>query len=362
MFSVISERLNPHSFKFYKERHFQIRSKFPLLKSSFISHTPPMIREKLPLLLLALLVPLLTHCSTSLAVPDTIRLEKNALHSFDGDSLPYTKWLPKEEPKIVIIGVHGISGAAADYKPLATHLLENDTRIAVYAAETRGQGNDPIKERRGHVRKREDWFRDLYGFTTLIRKKHPKAKIIWCGESMGSLIVLHAYASQMAQFEVTSPCDAIILASPITEIKGDFPRWKIHAAHSLATIFPKARISLETLSGQKEVKVTKDTVHQEQAETNSYHIKRHTLRLLSTLGDMIETSSEAGQSFNLPVLILHGGNDVFSETAAVQRFAKSLPHQEMITLKLYPESYHLLFHDHQSDQVIKDIAKWLKNM
>ena len=320
-----------------------------------------MNREQLTLLLLSLIVPFLTRCSTSLAVPDSIRLENNALHSFDGDQLPYTKWLPQEEPEIVIIGVHGISGAAADYKPLATHLLANKTRIAVYSAETRGQGNDPIKERRGHVRKREDWFKDLYGFTTLIRKKHPKAKIVWCGESMGSLIVLHAYAAQMTQLKAQSPCDAIILSSPITEIKGDFPRWKIHAAHTLATIFPKARVSLETLSGQEEVKVTKDTVHQEQAETNPYHIKRHTLRLLSTLGDMIETSPQAGQALDLPVLILHGGNDIFSETKAVKRFAQNLPHPEKVTLKLYPESYHLLFHDHQSDKVIADIEKWLKS-
>ncbi|MGC6581490.1 MAG: alpha/beta fold hydrolase [Akkermansiaceae bacterium] len=321
-----------------------------------------MNQEKLLLLLLSLFVPWLTRCSTTIAVPDTIRLEKSALHSFDGDQLPYTKWLPKDEPEIVIIGVHGISGAAADYRPLATHLLANQTRIAVYAAETRGQGNDPIKERRGHVRKREDWYRDLYGFTALIRKKHPAAKIVWCGESMGSLIVLHAYARQAAEIKAKPPCDAIILSSPITEIKGDFPRWKIYAAHSLATIFPKARISLETLSGQDEVKVTKNSVHQRQVENNPYHIKRHTLRLLSTLGDMIETSHSAGQMVNLPMLILHGGQDIFSETKAVERFSKSLPNQKNITLKLYPESYHLLFHDHQSDEVINDIESWLKTL
>lgn len=321
-----------------------------------------MTREKFTLLLLSFLVLILTHCSTSLAVPDTIRLEKNTLHSFDGDQLPYTKWLPKEEPDIVLIGVHGISGAAADYQPLATQLLANQTRVALYAAETRGQGNDPVKERRGHIRKREDWFRDLYGFTTLIRKKHPNAQIVWCGESMGSLIVLHAYAARMNELNAKPPCEALILSSPITEIKGDFPRWKIHAAHALATLFPTARISLESLSGQDEVKVTKNTIHQDQAATNPYHLKRHTLRLLSTLGDMIETSQQAGQSLDIPTLILHGGNDIFSEPKAIERFAKNLPSQKEITRKFYPESYHLLFHDHQSDQVIKEIEKWLETL
>lgn len=320
-----------------------------------------MTLEKFTILIISFISPLLTHCSTSLDVPDTIRLEKKTLHSFDGDLLPFTKWLPAAEPEVVIIGVHGISGAAADYNPLASQLRTlNSPRIAVYAAETRGQGNDPVKERRGHIHKREDWFRDLFSFTTLIRKKHPKAKIVWCGESMGSLIVLHSYAAMQALGH--APCDAIILSSPLTEIKGDFPRWKIHLAHGLATVFPKARISLETLSGQEEVKVTKNTVHQEQAETNSYHIKRHTLRLLTTLGDMIQTSNQAGQSITIPTLVLHGGKDIFSEPQAIDRFTKSLPVQKKVTRKFYPESYHLLFHDHQSSQVIQDIEIWLKNL
>lgn len=321
-----------------------------------------MMRGTLPLLLLSLLIPLLTHCSsTSLSLPDTIRLEKNILHTFDGDQLPYTEWEPKEEPELVIIAAHGISGAASDYKQLATHLLANDQRIAVYAAETRGQGNDPIKERRGHIEKRENWYRDLYSFTKLIRKKHPKAKVVWCGESMGSLIVLHAYAAAQAQ-EEHELCDAMIISSPITEIRGDFPRWKINAAHTIATLFPKARISLESLSGEKEVRVTKNSVHQEQVNQNSYHIKRHTFRLLSTLGDMIETTGKAGKSVDIPILILHGGKDIFSEAVAVERFEKSLPEQNKVTRKYYPESFHLLFFDHQSDLVIKDIEKWVKTL
>lgn len=320
-----------------------------------------MTRGTIFILLLSLLIPLLTHCSTSLSVPDTIRLEKNTLHTFDGDHLPFTIWEPKEEPELIIIGVHGISGAASDYKQLATQLLSNDHRIVIYAAETRGQGSDPIKERRGHIKKREDWFRDLYSLTKLVRKKHPKAKIVWCGESMGSLIVLHAYAAAQTEAGI-SPCDAIILSSPITEIRGNFPRWKITAAHTIATLFPKARISLESLSGEKEVRVTKNVVHQEQANNNTYHIKRHTFRLLSTLGDMIETSSKAGRSVDIPILILHGGKDIFSEAEAVERFTKSLPEQNKVTRKYYPESFHLLFFDHQSDLVIKDIEKWLKTL
>lgn len=302
---------------------------------------------------------LLAHCTPSLAVPDSIRLEKNSLHSFDGDVLPFTEWLPKSEPELVLIAVHGISGAASDYRPLAEHLLSDFPGTAVYAAETRGQGNDPIASRQGDICHRSEWFRDLYSFTRLIKQKHPKAKIVWCGESMGSLIALHAYA---ATEDPRNRCDALVLSSPIVAIRGDFPVWKEKLAHFLAQLMPSYRVSLEGLSGQKEVEVVKGVTHQDQVNLNDYHVERHTLRLLSTLGEMISTSAAAGQNLDIPVLLLHGGKDVFSDPKDVENFASKLPPAAILTRNFYPESYHLLFFDHESTRVISDITKWLKKL
>ena len=302
---------------------------------------------------------LLASCSAQAPGPPLkkVKLTKTHLHTFDGEKFSYTRWMPKEKPRTVIIGVHGISGAASDYGPLAKHVLQEFSDVAVYSAETRGQGNDPVKKRRGHIRKRSDWFRDLTTFTSLIREQHPGAKIIWCGESMGSLIVLHAYADSDKKAPL---CDAMILSSPITAIRKDFPRWKIALTNLAGTLFPTARISLETLSGQSEVRVTKDTVHTEQVQNNSYHVKRHTLRLLTTLGKMMQTASKAGQHLDLPVIVLHGGKDVFSQPEDVKAFVDGLPEKAKATKKFYPESFHLLFYDHQSDKVVADIAKWIK--
>lgn len=304
---------------------------------------------------------LFTSCSAQTAVPQEpqIRLDETDFHTFDGDKLPYTKWVPKNEPELIIIGVHGISGATSDYRPLAKHVLAEIPKVAIYGAETRGQGKDPVKERRGHINNREEWFKDLTSFTSLIRKKYPKAKIVWCGESMGSLIVLHTYAYSEDRANL---CDAMILASPITEIRSDFPRWKIKAANFAGFLLPKARVSLESLSGEDEVRITKDTIHQEQATTNSYHIKKHTLRLLTTLGNMMQTSQQASQKLDIPLLILHGGKDIFSDPADVVKFFQGLPATVKATRNYYPESFHLLFHDHQSDKVVEDIGKWIKDL
>ncbi len=320
----------------------------------------PILRSLLVGIGIFLLVPI-TSCSAQNVVPQKpqIRLDDTHFHTFDGDKLPYTKWMPTKDPELVIIGVHGISGAISDYRPLAKHVLSDLPTVAIYGAETRGQGKDPVKERRGHINNREEWFKDLTSFTALIRKNHPMAKIVWCGESMGSLIVLHTYASSGDRKNL---CDAMILSSPITDIRSDFPRWKIKAANIAGFLFPKARVSLESLSGEDEVRVTKDTIHQEQADTNSYHIKKHTLRLLTTLGNMMETSRKASRKLDIPLLVLYGGEDVFADPADVEKFFNELPEKVEGTRKYYPESFHLLFHDHQSDKVVEDIGKWIKKL
>lgn len=303
----------------------------------------------------------LISCSAQnpVAPAPKIRLDDSHLHSFDGDRFPFSKWLPSKKPEIVVIGVHGISGAALDFNPLASHLLKANPSIAVYAAETRGQGNDPVVERRGHIRDSSSWFKDLTSFTTLIRRRYPEAKIIWCGESMGSLIVLHCYA---AATDRANLCDAMVLSSPITAIRGDFPQWKITLANIASSLFPRAMVSLETLSGQSEVRVTKDTVHQEQATTNPYHLEKHSLHLLTTLGKMMETAPEAGKALDLPVLVLHGGKDIFSVPEDVRFFVDSLPETAKATRRFYPDSFHLLFYDHESEKVIKDIADWIEKL
>jgi len=122
--------------------------------------------------------------------------EKHSYESFDYDHFNYLKWSNSSDPVIVVIAVHGINGAANDYDNLAQFLLKDREHIAIYAPETRGQGNDPNVQRRGDINQKEEWFKDLDVFSRRLRSEHPNAEIIWCGESMGALIITHCYAAK----------------------------------------------------------------------------------------------------------------------------------------------------------------------
>ena len=283
--------------------------------------------------------------------------------SFDRDRFPYTRFGKSEKPTQIIIAIHGISGAARDFNPVAEHLLPTRSDVIIYAPEVRGQGNDPIKERRGHIPNRTYWFRDLQTFTNLIRKKHPGVPIVWLGESMGSLIVLNTFAEQhRAHPQAGLPADALILSSPVVSLGDKLPFWLKWLSRLAVTFFPTAKISLSTLSGEENTQITADATYQEQVKNNPYHIDRFTLQLLDQLRQMIEAVEPQATAVKVPVLILHGGKDIFSKETEVQGFERAFTASPKVTRAYFPESHHLLFYDDGHENVIATLGKFLETL
>ncbi|MDG1356944.1 MAG: alpha/beta fold hydrolase [Akkermansiaceae bacterium] len=306
---------------------------------------------------------LLSSCSTAISFAPTVKgtpqLKKDHFISYDDERFGYRKWLPQSaefrDPDLVIIGVHGISGHAGDYENLAKYLLGCRHDVALYAAETRGQGMDSKHKRRGDIRRVEQWYDDLLTFTKLVRQEHPKSKIIWFGESMGSLIIMHAY--QRAQHELRPY--AMAISSPIIEVDSELPWWKLAAAKCAAVFFPGAKISLESLSDGRRPVVTKKDQHEQQAAKNAWYIRRYTLRLLVKLGDMAQSMDEMASAVSCPVLVMHGDKDVFTQQDKVNDFCNHFDPLISKTRHDYTGSYHLLMYDHQKDKIFADISTWL---
>ncbi|MCP5538229.1 MAG: alpha/beta fold hydrolase [Akkermansiaceae bacterium] len=281
--------------------------------------------------------------------------------SYDGDTFGYRKWLPTsapgKDPAVVIVGVHGISGHSGDYENMAKQLLKQHDDVALYAAETRGQGMDEKVFRRGDIHQAREWYKDLYTFTRLVRKAHPNSKIVWFGESMGSLIVMHAYSNTPTGEQQP---DAMVIASPIVEVEAKLPFWKLLAVRISSLLLPKLRVSLETLSEGRKAVVTEDDIHEQQAAKNPWYIPRYTLRLLLVLGDMAAKMDHRASLVKCPILVLHGGKDIFTQEKDVNDFFDHFPTTTRKTKKYYPGSYHLLMYDHDRDKIFKDVSQWLK--
>ncbi len=277
--------------------------------------------------------------------------------SYDGETFGYITWNAKSSSKNVIIGTHGINGAASDYQNLATYLAKHKSNTALYAHNTRGQGLDNDEQRRGHIDHPSSWYRDLEAFTQIVRNKHPAAKVIWMGESMGALICTHALAN-LTKGQRPS-CDALILSSPVTHLDRHIQPWQQSCFHFIASLLPHYKIELEALSKDTQVQVSKDTVHSEQATTNDYHVPAHSLGLISTLGQLIRTMPAVSPHIALPTLILHGGRDYFSTESEIKQWQSTFAKPHLTKREFYPEAYHLLMYDDLRETVFADIASWI---
>ena len=276
------------------------------------------------------------------------------------ETFGFRRWVaPGSEPDVVLIGIHGFCGASSDYRNLGEYLLRHQPQTAVYAYELRGQGNDPIQHRRGDIGNAGEWYHDLYTFTGLVRERHPQAKVVWFGESMGAMIAAHAWCEAEAGHP---PCDGLVLSSPIVRFRDDIPAWTPGLVQVAATALPLARVSLDALTSGEEIAMTQTSTHGEQVQQNSYHVEKHTLRLLATLARHIDGMNACAAELSGPVLVLHGGKDYFNNDSDVRGFIARMPEEARVTYRHYPRSYHLLMYDEKRDRVFRDVARWCNRL
>jgi alpha-beta hydrolase superfamily lysophospholipase len=105
--------------------------------------------------------------------------------------------------------------------------------------------------------------------------------------------------------------------------------------------------------------MTQESKHLNQAKKNSYHIEKHTLRLLGTLANLIDGMNTCAAEMEIPVLVLHGGKDYFNDDSDMRGFIDRIPSSVPMTYKNYPDAYHLLMYDEKRDGIFRDVERWL---
>ena len=293
---------------------------------------------------------LLTSCanlSENGASPDL----SSSLSTSDNKKLALQAWNTQSEPQTVLIGLHGLQGASRDFRIIGRALAKKAPKTTLYALNLRGAGYDPTQKERGDIVSTSLWKRDLFDLHQSLRRRHPKARIFWMGESMGSQIVLHTAATSP-----TKPA-GLILVSPVVSLDS-VPDWQVNSLEAAAVVAPKTRVPLETLAeGAVEGTANENTL--EEGAANPYHIENYTLRYLDALKEMTEGMNEMAKLTSLPTLILYGGEDFLIEDSDISRFSKSFPKKPRVAL--FKSSDHLLFHGRQKKKVVSEILTWTQN-
>ncbi|MBK1834526.1 alpha/beta hydrolase [Roseibacillus ishigakijimensis] len=272
------------------------------------------------------------------------------LTTSDGKALSLQHWNRQARPETVLLALHGIEGAARDFGNLGRALPEQAPRTTLYALNQRGAGYDADWAHQGDIANRQLWQRDLRELHTALRQRHPDARLVWVGESMGSLVMLQALAEGVPE----AP-EGLVLVSPVVSL-GALPRWQVALLRVAATLAPGARVSLAALAGGS-FQATTHSDHFAQSEGNPYHVESYTLRYLATLAHLAEEAPRHAREVPGPTLILHGGQDFLTSTGDMERFRAAFPQRP--DYQLFPQSHHLLFYDKERKDVIAKLLLWL---
>jgi acylglycerol lipase len=273
----------------------------------------------------------------------------------DDSTFSYSRWDSASAPSAIMIAIHGLSGAAIDYEPLGSALAP--LGFATYAPELRGQGNDPLPARRGDLDRIETWLADLRAFLALVRAQHPGLPLFLYGESMGAAILTRF----LAQASQTEQPDGLILASPVIALQQRLPLWINLIFRTLLLVAPGFRIDLRKFAkkGEAPKLVTRDEAHREWFQTAPHKLEVFTVRFFKCLQDLISGCGDAATHIRISALIVYAQHDIFISTDLIERFFERLASTDK-ELTLYPDSYHLLLHDHDREQVLERVTSWLE--
>lgn len=254
-------------------------------------------------------------------------------------------------PRAILACLHGMSGAAEQFAPLVAGLPE----IAVIATDLRGQGNDPIIARRGIRLDIEAQESDIAAFLSAVRQCHPNLPIFLMGESMGALLT-----ARFASRYPGAGLEGVILSVPVVALKRPVPKPVAQIVRVIGTLAPQLRcIPSVFVNGKtKSLPLTRDKAYQDAIRTKPHFIEAFTFRFLSELGDLIEASDEIASRIQTPSLTLAAGKDCFVAEEQIRAWHGRIPGNKK-TLSIYPEAFHLLWHDWDRDQVLGDIREWI---
>jgi len=278
----------------------------------------------------------------------------------DGETFSYSLWTanlpPNQRPRAVVVAVHGLSGAALDYEPLGSHMAKYG--VVTFALELRGQGNDPLPQRRGDLARIEDWFADLRAFFSLVRCRHPDTQIFYYGESMGAALLTRF----LAQAREPDLPVGLVLASPVIAMSGKPSWWQEQVFHFFLWAWPMHRVDVRKFTKRDKDDplkwVTRDEAHRRWFESASHKIDCYTVRFFKCLRDLIDGCFDAAPRITVPVLVIYAANDVFIPPEQVEQFFSRLGSREK-ELRFFSESYHLLLHDHDKAQALEQVEAWL---
>ncbi|MCL6581897.1 MAG: lysophospholipase [Firmicutes bacterium] len=295
-----------------------------------------------------------------------VREETGRRRGRAGVELFWREWLPGETggarpgaaggglpaPRgTVILLVHGAGEHSGRYGDLGTYFASRGVPVLAYDARGLGRsGGTP-----GHVDRFEDYVEDVLAFREMALERHPGARVVLVGHSMGGLVVLATALERPGAFA------AVVASGPLLGIAAEVPKWKVALGRAVVKVAPKLTM---TSAFDPSLLARNPAVGRRYSE-DPYVLWRQGAKVttrwfIEINRGMTETMARA-RELKTPVFILQGTADRVVSPDAAKAFFDALGDIPK-AFRFLEGFYHELFQEDERGTVFAEIERWLEGL
>ena len=277
----------------------------------------------------------------------TPHLAANIFSTSDGVSLPLRRWLPEDDPKAVIVALHGFNDYGNAFADIGAFMAGHG--IAVLAYDQRGFGAAPEPGVWAGTEKLTADFRD---FLAAARAAYPGLPVHALGDSMGGGVMMAAWA------ETPFPADSIILVAPAVWGRETMPFYQRWALWLAVRMVPWMKLSAEGLK----IRASDNVEMLRELGRDPLFIKETRVDAIWGLVNLMDLALRRSADYKAKTLLLYGENDEVIRKKPTELMFSRLPEDAAADRRLirYPKGYHMLLRDLQAETVWRDVLSWIK--
>lgn len=258
--------------------------------------------------------------------------------------VPYRSWLPVNQPKEVLLCVHGLGFSSASFADFGRSMAGRG--FAVYAVDVRGFGQWAKRKGQDTV-DFEACLLDIEQALKALRKAYPGVPVFMVGESMGGAIAMAATARH------PELVDGLVSSVPSSDRYYKIGGEIVVGAHYLED--PDKKIDPEIID-----KISTDERTRAQMENNSMNRLKLSPKELKQFETFMKSNFDNAHLIEKPpVLMLAGFKDKLVKPEGTIELFNALSTQDKL-LMIIGDSEHLLLEENQlTSQLAQLLNVWI---
>jgi acylglycerol lipase len=242
-----------------------------------------------------------------------------------------------------VVLTHGLGEHSERYGHVAQAFAEHGFRLRAYDLYGHGRSAGV----RGDAPDYETFLEDLA--CVLAGMPGDGRPLFLMGHSFGAQVTLNFLARRKCA------CRGAVIASPWLRLAFRPPFWRVALAHVMARFWP----SFRQRTPHDRRRLSRDLAHLAGLPGAELMHRRLSARLYFTLVREGRAALAAAPGLEVPLFLLHGGDDPVTSVAATTEFFERAGSTDK-TFTVYPQARHETLNDLCRTQVMREMAAWIE--